>query len=350
MTARPLTVLGVFVAFTIACGRMSEPPPHASTAVQVEQIEVENEITSTGTIQPAVGAQVDVGPRISGVLEKLFVRVGEKVEKGQLLAELDHEMLDLAVRQAESSLEEARVEEKLLRDQAARRRSLAAKGLITAEELEEASTSAELAHTRVARLEVDRDAAVVNRTFAQIHAPIAGTVIGVATQEGETVAASFAVPTFVTIVDLERLQVEAYVDEIDIGRVANGQSVQFTVDAYPGEEFSGELRAVVPKAVVRDNLVYYTVVIEIASGDLTKLRPQMTASVNIKTGDSSQALVLPVEAIRTDVDGQTYVLVAPGGGRRDVFVGEQLGRLARIRGGVNMGEEVLVDGPKGDGS
>lgn len=317
--------------------------------VRVARLEMASEIVATGTVRPQVGAEVNVGPRISGVLRRLHVRVGDQVRRGQLLAELDHTNLDVAVRQAEAERAEAEAQRELTTSQLRRREALAHDGLISADELETARTAAALSAAGADRARALLEAAQIERGYAEVSAPIAGSITSIATREGETVAASFAVPTFLTIMDLGRLQVEAYVDEVDIGRVVVGQQARFGVDAFPQEEFAAVVQAIIPQARVRDNVVNYTVILAITGGERERLRPDMTASVTITTGSRSEALVLPSRAIARDEDGRPYVLVQEAGKqvRRAISIGEVRGDRVRVRAGLAEGNEVLVPGNEG---
>ena len=131
----------------------------------------------------------------------------------------------------------------------------------------------------VARAQATLNNADIQRSYATLTAPISGVMGSVSTREGETVAAGLNSPTFVTIIDLERLQVDAMVDEVDIGKVRPGQKAVFTVDAFPAREFPGKVVAIYPKAVLLENVVYYDVVVDIQGNEDKVLRPEMTASV-----------------------------------------------------------------------
>jgi macrolide-specific efflux system membrane fusion protein len=195
-----------------------------------------------------------------------------------------------------------------------------------------------------ARLEkARRDAAVVQTdlAYAVIRAPISGTIASVSTQEGETVAASFTTPTFVTIIDGTAVELVAMVDETDIGTVAPGNDVVFTVEAFPADEFTGAVRQVAPKGTIISGVVNYEVMIEIDS-PATKLRPDMTANVAIRTAER-EALVLPSDAIlREGFD--RYVYIESGGElrRRSVATGTRDGGFTEIRQGLAAGDRVLL--------
>src|SRR5207248_1630317 len=141
-----------------------------------------------------------------------------------------------------------------------------------------------VAEQQVAGARANLDFAAAQLDYSKIVAPIGGVVASVATQEGETVAASFAAPTFVTLIDLSRLEVWAYVDETDIGRIRVGQPARFTVDTYGDQEFAGRVTAIYPRPEIRDNVVNYVTVIRFDPPRDRTLRPEMTTTVRIDTG------------------------------------------------------------------
>jgi putative ABC transport system ATP-binding protein len=168
------------------------------------------------------------------------------------------------------------------------------------------------ATTDVERTKAALASARVALSYATITAPIAGVVGLASTQEGETVAAGLNAPTFVTIVDLNRLQVDTFVDEVDIGKVKVGQKASFTVDSFPSREFAGQVTAIYPRAVIQENVVNYDVVVEITDKYDGLLRPEMTASVTIQLDARDNVLTVPVKAVKRD-HGRNVVFVITGG-------------------------------------
>jgi len=178
--------------------------------------------------------------------------------------------------------------------------------------------------------------------YASVTAPIDGVVGSVSTQEGETVAAGFNAPMFVTVVDLTQLQVDAFVDEVDIGKVAPGQAATFVVDAFPDTVFQGKVRTIYPSAILQENVVYYDVVIDISSDFTGKLRPEMTANVTIEVAASKGVLAVPLRSIRRTAE-TTLVTVAGRDGEeaREVVTGLEDGDFTEIRSGLQEGETVV---------
>ena len=182
--------------------------------------------------------------------------------------------------------------------------------------------------------------------YATIRVPIAGAVALVRTQEGETVAAGLNTPTFVTIIDLNRLQVDAYVDEVDIGKVQVGQEAMFTVDTFPDREFKGRVSAIYPKAVIQENVVNYDVVVTITDDYKNLLRPEMTTNVTIFLEARPNVLTVPARALqRQRGRNVVYVQTPDGPQTREVKVGRRDGQWVEVLDGVTEGQTVFLEPP-----
>jgi RND family efflux transporter MFP subunit len=196
------------------------------------------------------------------------------------------------------------------------------------------------AEADVERARATLDSALVERSFTVLRSPISGIVASVSTQEGETVAAGLNAPTFVTMVDLDRLQVNAYVDEVKAG-----QPAVFTVDAFPARDFKGRVAAIYPTATIQDNVVKYVVALAIADDYRGLLRPEMTAGVRIQVEERT-VLAVPTRAIRReDARSVVYVLKDGRPAARHVRVGWRDGPWAEIAEGLVAGERILLDAP-----
>jgi RND family efflux transporter MFP subunit len=255
---------------------LATPPP-------VKHRSADPVVKATGVIKPMIGAEVRVGSRISGVVRRLYVRVGDSVRSGQALAELDDRDLVARRNEAQAQLDQAGANADYARADLRRKQELKAGGLLADADLDVAARAFHVADQQVAGARANLVFAATQVGYARVDAPISGVVASVSTQEGETVAASFATPTFVTLVDLARLEVWAYVDETDIGRIRIGQPARFTVDTYGDEEFEGRITAIYPKPEIRDNVVNYITVIRFDPPKGRTLRPEMTTTVRITT-------------------------------------------------------------------
>jgi HlyD family secretion protein len=367
------------------------PPP----VVRAQRRVFSSTVRATGAVKPQVGAEVRVGSRISGRVVRLHANIKDVVRKGQVIAELEKVDLEAAVaqREAEGRAAEARLKgaEILLpreidkaraevsrweatvelsrkelerqralleqeftaqqtRDQAEERLRVAEAQLEFARKVLEVAQAQQQVLLLQARAEVDRARAVladarVQLSYAVIAAPLSGVVGSVSTQEGETVAAGLSAPTFVTIVDLERLQVDAYVDEVDIGKVRVGQAANFTVEAFPAQDFEGKAVAIYPKPVVIDNVVKYVVAVEISTAFAGRLRPEMTADVTLRLEERT-VLAIPAKAVRRE-SGRNVVHVRRGTGSepRPVRLGWKDAPWVEVADGLKEGDEVLLDVP-----
>jgi RND family efflux transporter MFP subunit len=300
-------------------------------------------VKATGVIKPMIGAEVRVGSRVSGVVRRLCVRIGDRVGKGQLLAELDDRELIARHDQAVAALALARAQLDYARADLERKRALSASRLIAPSDLDLARQADAVAEQQANAARASLDDATTQLGYARIEAPIAGVVASVSTQEGETVAASFATPTFVTLLDLSRLEVWAYVDETDIGRIQRGLPARFTVDTYGDQAFDGRVTAIYPQAEIRDNVVNYITVVHFDPPRDRILRPEMTTTVQVALQRHAQVLALPLRAVRRE-QGTPFVYRRRGDTveRRAVTLGMQDDSYCEIVEGVREGDEVLV--------
>jgi RND family efflux transporter MFP subunit len=343
--------LAIAVTIVIGAGVAWSRYPVASVpgdvdAIRVVRRNVRTEVKATGVIRPMTGAQVRVGARISGIVRRLAVRVGDRVSAGQLLAELDDRELIARRRQAEAARNLARANLAFAVADVQRKRELATVELLARSDLDVAERAASVAAQELAQAEAALDFANTQLAYARVDAPIAGVVASVSTQEGETVAASFAAPTFVTLLDLKRLEVWAYVDETDIGRIHVGQRARFTVDTFGAEEFEGDVRQIYPQPEIRDNVVDYVAVVRFGPEETERLRPEMTTSVRIATDERLGVLTVPPRFVQHDGSG-AYVWRRRGTGvdRVPVTLGIRNERDWEITSGLTQQDEVLSRNP-----
>lgn len=320
------------------------------TFVKVEARNLPAQIFATGAITPMVGAEVKVGPRVSGKLQKLYVKVGDHVKKGQVLAQLEHKDLSANVLKAVANLAQAKADARYAQVDYRRQKKLLSNGYVSPDAVDLALKAKKASEASVKAAQAALDYSKVKLSYATVTSPIEGTVGSVSTQEGETVAASLSAPTFVTIIDLARLEVDAYVDEVDIGGVKPGLKASFTVDAFPDRTFLGVVEAVYPQAVIQDNVVNYDVIIRITGPFEGLLRPQMTASVNITLGTLKGALAIPIKAV-SHKEGKAIVKVKSGEGivSRPVTLGRESGSFVQVTSGLALGDRVLVPASNGNG-
>ena len=300
-----LIILGI-VVLAIACLLIVKATKSSKKELVIRthvvgQYTVENTVTATGTIEPV--ETVEVGTQVSGKVEKIYVDFNDEVKKGQLLAELDKLTLNQNVSRAKASLTSAESQLNYAKLTYERTKQLYEANAATLAAYQEAQNSYTQAQMSKKNAQAAYDQALVDLSYAEIYSPIDGVVLDRAVEVGQTVAASFSTPTLFTLAnDLTKMQVEAAVDEADIGQVKIGQKVSFTVDAYTYESFEGTVNQIRMKATTTSNVVKYTVIISAPNPDL-KLFPGMTANVTIVTEEET-GLAVPAEALNFTPDEQ----------------------------------------------
>ena len=263
---------------------------------KITRANLQNSVTATGTIEPVTS--VTVGTQVSGIVSKLYVDYNSKVTKGQVIAELDRTNLTSELNTAKANLSSAQSSLNYEKANHQRYETLYKKGLVSADEYENARLSYEKAVQQVKTAQESVKKAETNLNYATITSPIDGVVLSKAVEEGQTVAASFSTPELFTIAqDLTNMRVIANVDEADIGDVKEGERVSFTVDAFPNDVFEGQVTQVRQEATTTNNVVTYEVVIS-APNEQLKLKPGLTANVTIYTAEKQGVLSVSTKALR----------------------------------------------------
>ncbi len=312
------------------------------TAVAARR-DIGSSVLATGIIKPMVGAEVRVGSRVSGLVENLYANVGDHVEKGQIIAELEPSELQAKYNQAKAALENARADYEYARLDLKRQESMLGQNFISQSQYDLAEKSFEISRAKLEQAEANLAHAAVQLDYTKITAPIDGVIASVSTQEGETVAASFSAPTFVNIIDLNRLEVRAFVDETDIGRIRVGQKATFTVDTYMHTDFEGTVTAIYPKAEIQDNVVNYIATIAIGDFMGRQLRPEMTTTVTIYLDRHEDVLAVPTGALRREPDGMAVTLVEDGRtSTQRVETGLSGGGHTEILEGLREGDRIVI--------
>jgi HlyD family secretion protein len=342
-----IIVVAAVIGLGLTIGMRPREAPRGADVVRVTRRDVGRVVKATGVVKPMIGAEVRVGSRVSGVVRRLFVRIGDRVEKGQLLAELDDRELLARRDQAAATLAVSLATLNYAQADLERKRALGSAQLLAPSDLDLARQAHAVAEEQSKAARASLDDATTQLGYTRIVAPIAGVVASVSTQEGETVAASFATPTFVTLLNLARLEVWAYVDETDIGRIQRGLPARFTVDTYGDHEFDGRVTAIYPQAEIRDNVVNYITVVRFDPPGDRILRPEMTTTVRIALERREHVLALPLRAIRRE-QGRTFVLCRRRTDqgdrieRRTIATGARDDSYTEIVDGLREGDEVLV--------
>ena len=352
-TSSILTTLLIAAALT-ACGEKAKVEYTSEAAAKQN---ISTSITATGTIEPVT--EVEVGTQVSGIIDRIYVDYNSEVHKGQIIAELDKTNLLSELASAQSNLNNSQASLTYQTANYKRYKALYEKGLVSANDYENAKLSYEQAVQQVKVQQQNVQKAQTNLGYATITSPIDGIVLSKEVEEGQTVASAMTTPTlFIIAQDLTDMRVIADIDEADIGGVKEGQRVSFTVDAFPDDTFEGKVTQVRQEATTESNVVTYEVVIS-APNEHLKLKPGLSANVTIYTLERNGVLAVPSRAIRftpnevllqedetvIDTDAPTKVWTKEGNTFKahKVETGMSNGIYTEIISGIKPGTEVLTD-------
>ena len=282
---------------------------------------ISQSVTATGNIQPV--DTVTVGSQVSGIISALYTDFNAKVKKGQLLAQLDKSLFLAAVNQNKATVQSAQSQLVYQQSNFGRQELLYKTGAISRADYDNATYLLNNAKAQVENAKAQLASSEKNLYYTDIYSPMDGVILTRNISVGQTVAASFNTPTFFTIAkDITKMQVQANVDEADIGNVQHGQRVTFTVDAFLDEVFQGSVEEIRLKPVTSANVVTYTTII-FAPNDDQKLKPGMTANVTIYTKEIDSALLISAKALKFEPDASLankYTIIADstagGGGKK----------------------------------
>ncbi len=296
--------VAIIIAAFALLSLKKEVPVEIKT-VTTEKGSISKFVTATGTVEPI--NQVEVGTQVSGVIEKIYVDYNSKVKANQLIAELDKTALSATVAEATASLNTALNEQDYQQKNYDRIARLHDTKVVSDTDYEEALYKLNNAKGIAEQRKSDLQRAKTNLRYASIYSPIDGVVISRSVDVGQTVAASYTTPTLFTIAqDLSRMQVEADVDEADIGQVKVNQRVTFTVDAYPDDLFNGTVTQVRLEPIETSNVITYTVIIR-ADNNEGKLMPGLTASISIVTAEVNDVVTVQSKTLNFQPDEKLMV-------------------------------------------
>ncbi len=330
----------------LACsgGDAAESEPTAAA----ERARVERIVVATGTIEPA--REVEVRPRIAGIVEKILVDPDDTVKPGQPLIEIERDLLEARVREAQAALREAQVEERYARIEVERAEELERGGAASPQQGDTARSRVELAVARVARARAALDNLRTQLGYATVRSPLAGRVLDVDVEEGSAVSPVTAVTGGTLLLSLaatDRLHLEGLVDENEVARVAVGQEARIRTEAFGDRIFQGRVREIAPLGQRIQNVTYFEVEIEVEDDEGGILRPRMSADGEIIAQVVEDAIVIPETALRYRSDG-TYVEVLSDERNgvppetRDVEIGIVDGTQVQILSGLEPGEKVRL--------
>ena len=353
--AMTVVVIIAVAAWALSGGKEKEEINFKQEKVSLQTLQ--NSVTATGTIEAVTS--VTVGTQVSGIVNKLYVDYNSQVKKGQVIAELDKTNLLSELNTAKANMASAQSQLNYQSANMKRYQTLYQKGLVSADDYENALLTYRQAKEQVATAKEQVQRAQTNLGYATITSPIDGTVISKSVEEGQTVAASFNTPELFTIAkDLTNMQVVADVDEADIGGVKEGDRVTFTVDAYPDDTFEGTVKQVRLQTTTTNNVVTYEVVISAQNADL-KLKPGLTANVTIYTQERTGVLAVANKALRftptketvgkdmkiVDCKGKNKVWTLDGKTltAHPVSIGQTDGMHTEITKGLKAGQQIVTE-------
>jgi len=316
--------------------------------------DIEQTVTALGSIQPK--DYVDVGAQVSGQLQKVYVNIGDAVKKGELLAQIDPSVYEsqvegakagLAKLQAELQGEEANYELKQI--QYRRYLNLAKQNAVSQDTLDQARAEMKQSAANIAsyKAQIDQQQSALkgdeaNLGYTKIYAPMDGTVTAQKTLEGQTVVSSQSATEIMTISDLDTMTVEAEVAEADVNKLSVGMPVYFTTLGMSNTKWRSTVRQIQPTPTTENDVVLYTVLIDIPNPQ-RKLMIDMTAQVFFLLGEAKDTLMVPVNAVKTDKNGNSYVMIMRDGQpqKQTVETGLKSRVDIQIKSGLNEGDKVV---------
>jgi HlyD family secretion protein len=338
-----LAGLGLLLALS-ACGGGA---PELGPTAKVQKGRIERRVVATGTIEPI--REVEVRPRIPGIVEKIHVKAGDQVEEGQPLVEIERELLASQVREAEAALRDARVELRFAKIDIDRSAELEKSGATSAQKRDAAQARYERAQAQTARAEAALATLSTQLSYATVRSPLAGRVLDVPVEEGSAVSPVTAVTGGTLLLSLaatERLRLRGLVDENEVARVALGQPAQIRTEAFAGRTFEGVVGEIAPLGQRIQNVTYFEVEIDVTDADAQKLKPRMSGDADIVVEVAENALFVPETALRYRGD-RIYVekLVSESAKRieeADVEIGIVEGDRVQVLSGLAEDDEVRL--------
>jgi macrolide-specific efflux system membrane fusion protein len=336
--------------------RASEPATEQETA-RVERGNIEDSISALGTLQPR--EFVDVGTQVSGQLKKVLVAVGDTVERGRMVAEIDPAVFSARVDAGKATLRSlaAQIEEKsaqhaLATRQYERNAAMFKENAISQDALDASATARRVSAAQIDTLRAQQEQTSANLNveqanlgYTRIHSPIAGTVVALMARQGQTLNANQQAPVILRVANLDKMTVVAQVSEVDVVRVKPGMKAYFNTLGRPDRRWTGKVRQILPTPETINNVVLYSVLFDVENTD-RELQTQMSAQVYFVLAQSKDALLVPVAALKKGAKKQSHtvrIVKDEGFEEREVKVGITNRMRAEILSGLVEGEEVAVE-------
>lgn len=350
-----IIVVLVLTAAAVGAWRYAQAPSAESRyrLVRVERGDIRQAVSANGTLNPVV--LVNVGTQVSGTVKRLRADFNDRVEAGQVLAELDPPLFQAQLAQSQANVANAKAALRLAQANEKRVRALYQQDYVARADLDQAMQALDAARAQVALAEAQTQRDETNMRYSVIVSPVSGVVVSRNVDIGQTVAASFQTPTLFTIAqDLKRMQIDTAVAEADVGGVRVGQNVRFSVDAFPERNFQGVVRQIRLNSLIQQNVVTYDVVIDVDNADEVLL-PGMTAFVNIVVAERHDVLRMPLAALRFKPAGEvapaTRKAEAPKAGEKTVYrLDQDRPSAVAVRIGIADGKFAeIAEGPLREG-
>jgi macrolide-specific efflux system membrane fusion protein len=345
----------IIAAFFIVRHEMAPKPVQYQT-VNVAKRDLQQNVLATGKLDAV--RKVDLGAQVSGQLEKLYVKIGDQVKQGQLLAMIDPQSAQNRIKEVEATLQDlnaqlaqTKAEAQLAAVTLRRQQELAKLQAVSREELDKASTAlavknaqVETIKAQINKTKASLDTAKINLDYTQISAPMDGDVVQITTLQGQTVIAAQQAPNILTLADMSTMLVNAQVSEADVIHLKPGMKASFTVLGDPTKRFDGVLKDIQPTPEKVNDAIFYSARFEVPNPDRL-LRLQMTAQVSIQLTEVKQALAIPLSALGEALDTKRYQVMVLSGGKeekRKVTIGIRNNVDVQVISGLKVGEKVIV--------
>jgi HlyD family secretion protein len=334
----------LLLALALGCGGEPEAPPPTA---QAERGQIERIVVATGTIEPV--KEVEVRPRVPGIVQRILVEENDEVVEGQPLVEIERELLEAQVEEARAALDEARVQRRFAQGELGRARELEGGGVSSKQSLEDMQARFDRASAGVAKAEAQLKNLSTQLSYAHVVSPLAGRVLAIHVEEGNAVSPVTAVTGGTLLLSLaatSTLHLDGMVDENEVSRIAVGQPARIRTEAFPERVFQGRVREIAPLGDRVQNVTYFKVEIEVTDPDAHRLRPRMSGDADIVTEVVSDAIVVPETALH--YRGDEVFVQSPGdadgdgGGERPVRVGIVDGKRVQILEGLAEGDAVVL--------
>jgi HlyD family secretion protein len=346
MESRPARAFALAGALGIlACGRGG--PDTLGPTAKVEQGRIERRVVATGTIEPE--KEVEVRPRISGIVQRIHVAAGDHVRAGQPLLEIERELTEVRLEEARAQLEEARAELRYAESAMRRAARLHREGTMDDQEHDEVTSRFDRARASVARAEANVHLLEVEIRYATVEAPIDGKILDVAVEEGSAVASVATVTggtPLLSIAAAEQLHLKGLVDENEIAHVAVDQPARVRTEAFGKRAFSGRVREIKPLGQRQQNVTYFEVEILVDDEQAGLLRPRMSGDADIVAAVVADALVIPETALRYEGEETLVERVVSHDPPKTEPVRVDIGIVeddrVQVTAGVQAGQEVVL--------